>query len=39
MIVYVAINTWDTPDNEGVEVLGVSSTVEKARAMMSWKKL
>lgn len=31
MIVYVAINTWDTPDNEGSEILGVYSNLEKAR--------
>lgn len=31
MIVYVAINTWDTPDNEGSEILGVYSNFEKAR--------
>ena len=31
MTVYVAINTWDTPDNEGSEILGVYSTLEKAR--------
>ena len=34
MTVYVVVHHWDTPDNEGVEVLGVSSTVEKARAQI-----
>ena len=32
MTVYVVVHHWDTPDNEGVEVLGVCSTVENARA-------
>lgn len=31
MQVFVVVHHWDTPDNEGVEVLGVFSTVEKAR--------
>lgn len=31
MKVYVAINTWDTSDSEGAEVLGVFSNFEKAR--------
>lgn len=34
MQVFVVVHHWDTPDNEGVEVLGVSSTVEKARAQI-----
>lgn len=34
MTVYVVVHHWDTPDNEGVEVLGVFSTVEKARAQI-----
>lgn len=34
MTVYVVVHHWDTPDNEGVEVLGVFSTVEKARAQL-----
>ncbi len=34
MTVYVVVHHWDTPDNEGVEVLGVLSTVEKARAQI-----
>lgn len=31
MTVYVAVHHWDTPENEGVEVLGVYSAFEKAR--------
>lgn len=34
MTVYVVVHHWDTPDNEGVEVLGVFSTVEKARVQI-----
>ena len=31
MTVYIALHTWDTPDNEGSEILGVYSNFEKAR--------
>lgn len=31
MKVFVVVHHWDTPDNEGVEVLRVFSTIEKAR--------
>lgn len=31
MTVYIALHTWDTPDNEGSEILGVYSAFEKAR--------
>lgn len=34
MIVYVAINTWDTPDTEGAEILGVFSSMEAAREVI-----
>lgn len=34
MTVYVVVHHWDTPDNEGTEVIGVFSTVEKARAQL-----
>lgn len=34
MTVYVVIHQWDTPDNEGVGVLGVFSTFAKARAQL-----
>lgn len=34
MKVFVVVHHWDTPDNDGVEVLGVFSTVEKARAQI-----
>lgn len=32
MKVFVVVHHWDTPDNEGVEVLGVFEKIEKARA-------
>ena len=31
MQVFVVVHHWDTPDNEGVEVLGVFEKIEKAR--------
>ena len=34
MSVYVVVHHWDTPDNEGVEVLGVFEKIEKARAQI-----
>lgn len=34
MKVYVVVHHWDTPDNEGMEVLGVFSTFAKARAQL-----
>lgn len=34
MTVYVAVHHWDTPDNEGVEILGVFEKIEKARAQI-----
>ena len=34
MTVYIALHTWDTPDNEGSEILGVFSTFAKARAQL-----
>lgn len=32
MTVFVVVHHWGTPDNEGVEVLGVFEKIEKARA-------
>lgn len=34
MQVFVVVHHWDTPDNEGVEVLGVFEKIEKARAQI-----
>lgn len=34
MKVFVVVHHWDTPDNEGVEVLGVFEKIEKARAQI-----
>ena len=34
MTVFVAVHHWDTPDNEGVEILGVFGKIEKARAQI-----
>lgn len=34
MTVFVVVHHWDTPDNEGVEVLGVFKKIEKARAQI-----
>ncbi len=34
MTVYVAVHHWDTPDSEGVEILGVFEKIEKARAQI-----
>ncbi len=34
MIVYVLLNTWDTPDTEGTEVVGVWACKENAQARM-----
>lgn len=34
MKVFVVVHHWDTPDNEGVEVLGVFSTFIAARAQL-----
>ena len=34
MTVFVAVHHWDTPDNEGVEILGVFEKIEKARAQI-----
>lgn len=34
MKVYVVVHHWGTPDNEGMEVLGVFSTFAKARAQL-----
>ena len=34
MTVFVAVHHWDTPDNDGVEILGVFGKIEKARAQI-----
>ena len=34
MTVFVAVHHWDTPDNDGVEILGVFEKIEKARAQI-----
>ena len=34
MQVFVAVQHWDTPYNEGVEILGVFGKLEKARAQI-----
>ena len=34
MTVYIALHTWDTPDNEGAEILGVFSSMEAAREVI-----
>ena len=34
MKVFVVVHHWYTPDNEGVEVLGVFEKIEKARAQI-----
>lgn len=34
MEVYILLHNWNTPDNEGAEVLGVFKSLQKAQAAM-----